>query len=756
MVSRRTRLTLLIDQSLANNIRRLGTHLPEGILIIDEAHERSIPTDLLLGLIKEALPHSPKTRIVITSATLDVEKFASFFEPASVIRVSGRCFPVVTQLVELEKYEHVSGGAARGACNVLKNFAQGKLEIPAAEGEGKQIVSRGTVIVLLPGKEDISNVMSEIRRQAEQLKVSERVQVLSCHGESDPEEQDRVQTHIPEGTLRFVCGTEVLRSSVTLPEVVGVVDSLEVKRFVSDARGVGHLTKIKVSKAESDQGKGRAGRTQPGFYMPVAYKDDFAGLDPHPTPAILQQPISNVVLQVASIGRSARTFSFIDRPPADKIDAAIKRLQRLGALDEQEAITPEGELLVKFPIDPERAKVLVMADKLGVLPEAVIVTAILEAEGIAFRPKRDEQFCLVDEILLRQILSQLCHKKTEYSDRWEKVEKPSDPAAVDFSDLPAGITRQNGFWRVTFRYEPTKEEIGECKGYEVYDRTRAIRLKKEFQVSDSGLRWISDLTHRYFAGDSRSDFAATVRCYRAFKAEDQRLKRGDLDTQDELEDILAILVDREDRPAQNQIRRSRESQLRDWCQRWFVNYKRLRMAEQVMREIRDELYSTPLYLEGKLGEGREFNPEDLTKALAAGLIDNVARYDSSRGSDYAGGLGEFQLGRQSACPQGLSLILVGGVRKIPAGRRGALINLADMAAPIKPEWLTEVMPQLCSKKRLADYRYDSERDLVVETQEAYFVDLKVGDTAIEAADKQSAATTFCAWLAREMANERRY
>lgn len=180
------------------------------------------------------------------------------------------------------------------------------------------------------------------------------------------------------------------------------------------------------------------------------------------------------------------------------------------------------------------------------------------------------------------------------------------------------------------------------------------------------------------------------------------------------------------------------------------------MAENVMRQIREELASSPLRMANGLGYDREFDCEALTKALASGLIDNVSRKsEGSRGSSFSGPLGSyFQLAYQSACSQGSSLILVGGLRKIPA-RRG-FIHLATEAAPLKPEWLVEVMPQLCTKKRLSDHRYDSQKDLVVETEEVFFVDLKAGNSPVGSLDKEAAAKTFCDWLADTIVNERRY
>lgn len=716
VVSRETRLTLVIDQSLTNQIRRQG-RLPEGLLIIDEAHERSVSTDLLLGLIKEALPDSPKTRVLITSATIDTRKFSEFFGGVPVLSVAGRVFPVaVPEVVRLGKFEHHTQGAARAAEKVFEQFLKNELVVPKPEGEGTQAVSKGTVLVLLPGKDDIAEVMRSVTRKAENLKAVERVEVLSCHGETSPEEQDKIQLPLKACSLRFVCGTEILRTSVTVRDTVGVIDSLQVKRLLTDAKGVAHLDKIAISRAEADQGKGRAGRTAPGFYIPSSFEREYEGLSPYPTPAILREPITHVALQVAAVGRSVRDFAFIDPPDKEKVNVAITRLKRLGALDENEEITEVGEILVQFPVDPERAKVLVTADRLGILAEAVVVTAVMESEGIFFRPREERgKKYLADEPLLRILLSHLQPPDKSYSWReWEKAEKPRDPKEVDLSVLPEGIEKKGEPWEVDFGYR-------KCPG---------------------DIRWLGDLVRRSWAGESRSDFAAIVRCYRAFKAEERRLKLESL----------------EDRPLENgSPRPSREQALRSWCERWNVNYKRIRMAEHVMHQIREELASSPLRLDNGLAQEREFSAEDLTKALASGLVDNVARGGGRFG--YSGPIGEFQLAYQSACPQGSSLILVGGVNKIPTtGRRGgtAFIFLADLAAPVEPSWLAEIMPQLCSRKRLGDHQYDQSRDIVAETEEQFFVDLKVGEPRVKSIDTAAAQKTFCAWLAQEMAQGRGY
>ncbi|MBI5220440.1 MAG: ATP-dependent RNA helicase [Candidatus Liptonbacteria bacterium] len=707
MVSRETRLTLTVDQSVTNRIRKNEGRLPKGILVVDEAHERSISTDLLLGLLKERLAESPETRVLVTSATIDTKKFSEFFGGAPVASIKGRVFPVSTETVALEKFEHHTQGAARAASTALERFMKGELATPTPDGKGTQNISGGTVVVLLPGKDDIRDVMRSIQAKAEQLKCEGNVEVLSCHGESTPEEQDRVQTPLKPGTLRFVCGTEVLRSSVTVQNTIGIIDSLQIKRLISDAKGVGHLDKIAVSKAEADQGKGRAGRTRPGFYMPVSFGSEYERLNPYPTPAILQQPITNVVLQVAAIDRSARDFAFIDKPPADKLETALTRLKRIGALDAEEKITEAGEMLVQFPLDPERAKVLLVAEKLGVLSEAVIAAGVLEAENVFFSPNREQKTCMVEETVMRKILSHVEKEERYGSEYWKKLYEPRDPATVDIAILPKWAKKKGEYWEV---------DISD------YD----------FPIED-GVRGISNVVRKQWAGKDKSDFATIVRAYRAFKGEERRLRDAE--------------PPREPGQQRESPTTWRRNMLQAWCERNFINQKRMREAERIMHEILDELDNSPLRTENRIAYNRDFNAESLTKALAAGLTDNVAR-KSGRG--FTGPIVErgqdFQIGRESVCPDGSELVIVSGVRKIPT-RRQSFFYLADLAAPIKKEWLKEVMPQLCTSRREADAAYSPDADAVLETEASFYADLDLGREKVPAPYTAENAQRFARWLA---------
>ena len=477
LISLSTRLELTIDQSLVQRIRREKA-LPKGLIIIDEAHERSLSIDLLLGLLKEQLPRSPETRILIVSATIDTKKFSAFFNNAPVIHIKGQCHPVTTRVEPLQHGEHHTEGAIRVAGNLIDRFLQ-KQMIVYDSNQRSIVITKGTILILLPGKEDINDTLNGIRAAANHFKATNGIELFSCHGESTAEEQNLVQQPVPANTLRFVCGTEVLRSSVTVTETVGVIDSLQIKRLITHTNGIGELTKIPVSKAEAEQAKGRAGRTAPGFYIAISFNDQYAELAPWPQPAIMREPLSHLVLQIAAISCSIRKFIFIDAPSLEKLDVTIERLKILGALAEAESITPLGEKLVNLPLTPELAKVLITANELGVLPEAIIVTATLEVEGI-FQLAKLEGIQLVDDSYVQQILSLT-------------RSNPAEP--------PKWITKKDdNSWEINCNHP-------------------------EFPNTKKGFKWLVTLFRKRWAGESQSDFVAMVSAYREFCAKRKTVKK---------------------------------------------------------------------------------------------------------------------------------------------------------------------------------------------------------------------------------------
>ena len=716
--SSETRLQLMVDQSMVNEIRRRGGQIPGGILIIDEAHLRSVQSDMLLGLIKEALSFSTETKVVVMSATIDTQKFSEFFDGAPVVSIQGRCFPVDRRVVRLLRSEHHSEGAFRQAETRLKEFFQGNLTIPTADGSGKQVVKQGAIAVLLAGREDITKGMIRLRTLAAELQnikdydrkaaVLGRVEILECHGDTSAEQDDLIQAELRPGTIRFVYSTEVLRTSVTVPYLIGIIDSLQVKRFVTDTKGVGHLKKVPISKAEAIQAEGRAGRMSPGFYDAISFKYEYENLPLFPEPAVLREPLTKTALEVAAVGRSIRNFSFIDPPDLSQINIALRRLRLIGAVDRDEKITEAGEMLVRFPLAPETANALLKASELGVLQEVQIVSAILEGEGIFFYPRESDEPFLVNEGVARLILTRFSKIMEGQGVFWEKLQTPRSAKEVDLSDLPSWMSRHGEL----FKIDPQK------KGGDAF--------------LEEGARTVATLIRQQYAGSDQSDFAAAVRAYRAFEKEKTRIFR--LNPTPEVKN--------------NEVSRWREQKLRKWCVERFLNLKNLLLAELKIEEIQTELREAG-FRSFNRDSDYQFDGQILTQALVAGLIDNLALevYEGV----YQAPIGEFRLGRQSACPAGAELILVSGVRKVPvqAGKT-FFFNLATIAAPVDPKWLLKVAPGLTREERGFSPRFDAENDGVVSTTRVFFNDEEVGIYEQADPDHPEASRLFAVWLATEI------
>lgn len=682
--SENTRCLFRVDQSLANWIRRYD-RLPDGVIIVDEAHERHISTDALLIMLKRLLPTSPNTKLLITSATIDTEKFSKYFWDAPVLKIQGRCYPVETKMQELFLGEHHTEGAIRAAKNVIESFLDGELTIQSKEVEDERVlVEKGTILVFLPGEEDIRNAVSELEGLVEALreqlysvrsvtfekeeawrKGEEQeeegglytIEIFPCHGRLSPAELDRTQgVEIPENTLRVVCTTDIARTSATFPEVVGVIDSLQIKRPFVDARGVAHLDKISVSRAEADQAKGRAGRTQPGFYIPISFYVEFMRLDLWPMPAILREPLTSVVLQFIDAGINPRECEYIDNPGIQKIAAAIERLKKLEALDDDENITEIGKLLVKFPLDPERAKMLITAESYGVLSEAIIAAACMEQENIFWTPKPNFKVLIEEYEFVNRIINLYQEVHDEY---------------LDPIYLPSFVIKKGKFWEIDC------SEYDRWNNYPIPFGARAIATMVRSQFTKTG-----------------SDFELMVNAFRAFKQVETKL--------------------RAQYEGHEKQRKMVEKGLAGWCKRHFLEYKKLRAVQHTVRMIIEEVKSSPLKYDNNVYEPREFDSNALSKAIASGLIDNIGVRPPYLDS-FISPLGNFVVSHSSSCPKEKEkLVLVGGVKKISAGGKRYFL-MAESASPFRPEWLLEVLPGFCEIEPDENeaLEFDASRDMAV-------------------------------------------
>lgn len=379
-VSDRTYVKVMTDGILLAELQRDRLLRRYDTLIVDEAHERSLNIDFLLGYLHQLLPQRPDLKVVITSATIDTERFAAHFGDAPVIEVSGRTYPVE---VRYRPYgEPVE--ADEGDDVIDDDRDQGEAVIDAVEELIRE--GPGDVLVFLSGER-------EIRDTADALADRDLrgVDVLPLYARLSAAEQHRVfERHTGR---RVVLATNVAETSLTVPGVRYVVDAgtARISRY-SHRLKVQRLPIEKVSQASADQRAGRCGRVAPGICIRLYSEEDFAARPEFTDPEILRTNLASVILQMTNLGLGdVAAFPFLDPPDARSIRDGIALLEELGALAADQPggerrLTPVGRKLVRLPIDPRLARMVLEAERQGCVREVLVIAAALSIQDVRERP----------------------------------------------------------------------------------------------------------------------------------------------------------------------------------------------------------------------------------------------------------------------------------------------------------------------------------------------------------------------------------
>ncbi|QSP93718.1 ATP-dependent RNA helicase HrpA [Marinobacter salinisoli] len=347
-------------------------------LIIDEAHERSLNIDFLLGYLRQLLPKRPDLKVIITSATIEVDRFSSFFDQAPVIEVSGRTFPVDIQYRPLIGDEDDRDqGWTDGVLGALD-------EIEQHERSAKQ--PPGDVLVFLPGEREI-RAMSKVLRHAD-LKHTE---VLPLYSRLSAQEQNRVfQNHRGR---RIVLSTNVAETSLTVPGIRYVIDTgvARISRYSVRSK-IQRLPIEPISQASANQRAGRCGRVAPGICYRLYDESDFISRPEYTDPEILRTNLASVILQMATSGLGdIRKFPFLEAPEGRQVNDGYKLLEELGAVDSKRRVTAVGRSMARLPLDPRLARMLITAAEQGSLVETLVIIAGLSVQDPRERPQEKQQ-----------------------------------------------------------------------------------------------------------------------------------------------------------------------------------------------------------------------------------------------------------------------------------------------------------------------------------------------------------------------------
>jgi len=369
VTSENTRLKYMTDGMLLRECQTDPLMSQYSVIILDEAHERTLATDILFGLLKEVLQKRPALRCLVMSATLEAEKFQEYWTDAPVLRIPGRMFPVETFFTLKPEKDYLQ--AAVETCCL----------IDVHEGPGD-------ILCFLCGEEEIEKACAEIQARSEE--TGTETLVLPLYSSLPMNQQRRVFPPAPEGTRKIIVATNIAETSLTIDGVVYVVDPGLFKQMLYNPRThVESLLVSPISKASAQQRAGRAGRTRPGKCFRLYTLETFDKELPESTyPEIIRSNLSAVVISLKKLGVDDIVhFDFMEPPSPESMMRALEMLHFLGAIDDEGDLTETGAKMADFPVDPHLSRTVIAGAERRCLSEVLAIIAMLSVPPPFSRPR---------------------------------------------------------------------------------------------------------------------------------------------------------------------------------------------------------------------------------------------------------------------------------------------------------------------------------------------------------------------------------
>ena len=388
--SKKTLVKVMTDGILLNALQKDPDLKQFDTVIIDEAHERSLNIDFLIGYLKQILPRRPDLKVIITSATIDPESFSKHFDGAPIVEVSGRSFPIEIRYrpVKSAKDSDVDFEASDAADDYVDGLVGALAELEQEPD--------GDVLVFLSGESEIKDAQDAVQGAATAGRIMKQIEVLPLYGRLSSAEQHRIfeKSRLAGLRRRIILATNVAETSLTIPNIKYVIDAgtARISRYSTRAK-VQRLPIEAISQASANQRAGRAGRTSPGIVLRLYSEEDFRARPEFTDPEILRTNLAAVILQAASIGiRDLSKFPFLQSPDPKGVKDGKKLLVELGALrenSEELTLTKLGRQLAAIPIDPRFARMLIESKHRNTTREVMAIVAGLTIQDPRERPLLD-------------------------------------------------------------------------------------------------------------------------------------------------------------------------------------------------------------------------------------------------------------------------------------------------------------------------------------------------------------------------------